>query len=196
MSGEHFHSKENGKEEVAIAKENLRKRARETRDNPHLVIGEETSSLLEAANSPLPSQHALKLMYKRQRTGAPIPHSFEDLELNASDIKTLPDKNFLFYDSGPEPERIVMFAIRENLDFLAMPIIWLADGTFKTVPLYLPSSNLFIVLLKVRIPLLIYTYFLVFTHCFPIRKPLPILKCGKLLTKLAQIPNLTFSLRF
>ena len=73
-------------------------------------------------------------MYKRQRTAPPIPHSVEDLELNASDIKTLSDKNFLFYDSGPELERIVMFATRENLDFLAMSSIWLADGTFKTVP--------------------------------------------------------------
>ena len=68
MSGEHFHSKENGKEEVAITKENLRKRARVTHDNPHIAIGEETSSLSEAAKSLLPSQHALKLMYKRQRT--------------------------------------------------------------------------------------------------------------------------------
>ncbi|KAI6648362.1 hypothetical protein LOD99_12171 [Oopsacas minuta] len=73
-------------------------------------------------------------MYKRQRIAAPIPHSVEDLELNASNIKTLSDKNFLFYDSGPEPERIVMFATRENLDFRTMSSIWLADGTFKTVP--------------------------------------------------------------
>ena len=72
MSGEHFHSKENCKEEVSIAKENLRKRARETHDNPHIAIGEETSSLSEAAKSLLPSQHALKLMYKRQRTAAHI----------------------------------------------------------------------------------------------------------------------------
>ena len=57
MSGEHFHSKENGKEEVAIAKENLRKRARESHDNPH-IIGEEMSSLSETAKSILPSQHA------------------------------------------------------------------------------------------------------------------------------------------
>ena len=134
MSGEHFHSKENGKEEVAIAKENLRKRARETHDNPHIAIGEETSSLSEAAKSLLPSQHALKLMYKRQRTAPPIPHSVEDLELNTSDIKTISDKYFLFYDSRPEPERIVMFATRENLDFLAMSSIWQADGTFETVP--------------------------------------------------------------
>ena len=75
-----------------------------------------------------------------------------------------------------------------------MSSIWLADGTFKTVPLYLPSSTLFFVLLEVRIPLLMDTYFLVFTHCFPIRKPLPTLKCGNLLTKLVQILNLTFSL--
>ena len=63
MSGEHFHSKENGKVEFAIAKENLRKRARKTYDNPHIVIGEETSSLSEAAKSLLPSQHALKHYY-------------------------------------------------------------------------------------------------------------------------------------
>ena len=72
MSGEHLHSKENSKEEVAIAKENLRKRTRETHDNPHIAIGEETSSLSEAAKSLLPSQHAPKLMYKRQR----IDHQF------------------------------------------------------------------------------------------------------------------------
>ena len=43
--------------------------------------------------------------------------------VNASDIQTLSNKNFLFYDSGPDPERIVMFATRENLDFLAMSSI-------------------------------------------------------------------------
>ena len=72
MSGENLHSKENSKEDVAIAKENLRKRARETHDNPHIAIGEEMSSLSEAAKSLLPSQHAPKLMYKRQR----IAHQF------------------------------------------------------------------------------------------------------------------------
>ena len=81
-SGEHCHSKENGKEEVAIVKENLRKLARETHDNPHVVIGEEMSSLSDAGKSLLPSQNALKLMYKRQRTAPPIPQSVEDLVLN------------------------------------------------------------------------------------------------------------------
>ena len=192
MSGEHFHSKENGKEEVAIAKENLRKRARETHDNPHIAIGEETSSLSEAAKSLLPSQHALKLMYKRQRTAPPIPHSVEDLELNASDIQTLSNKNFLFYDSGPDPERIVMFATRENLDFLAMSSIWVADGTFKTVPTLFTQLYTIHCLAGGPNPfanghLLPCVYALL-----PNKKPLRTLKCGKLLTKLVQILNLTF----
>ena len=70
-------------------------------------------------------------MYKRQRSAPPIPQSVEDLELNASDIQTLSNKNFLFYDSGPDPVRIVMFATRGNLDFLAMSSIWLADGQWQ-----------------------------------------------------------------
>ena len=77
-SGEHSHPKEIGKEEVLITKENLRKRARETHDNPLIAIGEETSSLSDAGKSLLPSQNALKLMYERQRFAPPIPQTVED----------------------------------------------------------------------------------------------------------------------
>ena len=61
-------------------------------------------------------------------------HLLRELELNGSDIQTILNKTFLFYDSGPDPDRIVMFGTRENLDFLETSNIWLADGTFKTVP--------------------------------------------------------------
>ena len=61
-TGEHCHAKEYGKEEVALVKEKLRKRGRETNDIPHVALGELTSSLSETAKSSLPTQNALKMM--------------------------------------------------------------------------------------------------------------------------------------
>ena len=40
----------------------------------------------------------------------------------------------MFCDTGPGPNRIVLFATKENIEYLSMSSIWLADGTFKTVP--------------------------------------------------------------
>ena len=64
-SGEHSHPQEFGKEEVAVIKDIIRKRGRESNDNPHVAIGQIASSLSESAMYLLPTQHALKTMYKR-----------------------------------------------------------------------------------------------------------------------------------
>ncbi|KAI6656158.1 hypothetical protein LOD99_1491 [Oopsacas minuta] len=115
-------------------KDLLRKRRRKTNDNPHVAIGEMTSLLSESAKSLLPNQHVLKMMYKRQRVAPPNPVSFEELQLDAENIKIFSNRNFLFYDSGIGPDRIVIFATKGNIEFLTMLKIWLADGTFKSVP--------------------------------------------------------------
>ena len=39
-SGEHSHPQEFGKEEVAVIKDIIRKRGRESNDNPHVAIGQ------------------------------------------------------------------------------------------------------------------------------------------------------------
>ena len=117
-------------------KDLMRKRARETNDDPHVAKGETTSLLSDSAKSLLPNQHALKMMYKRQRIAPPNPVSLEELQLEAENIKTFSNRNFLFYDSGIGPDRIVIFATKENIEFLVMSKIWLADGTFKTVPTF------------------------------------------------------------
>lgn len=58
-------SGEHGKAEVAVVKDLLRMRRRETKDTPHVARGEVTSSLSESAKYLLPTQHAVKMMYKR-----------------------------------------------------------------------------------------------------------------------------------
>ena len=89
------HPKEYGKDEVALVKEKIRKRGRETNDNPHVPFGEITSSLSESAvfasNSTRP-----KMMYKRQLTAPPNPRSLEELQLNPDEIKTYSNKSFCF----------------------------------------------------------------------------------------------------
>ncbi|KAI6658244.1 FLYWCH zinc finger domain protein [Oopsacas minuta] len=87
-SREHSHQQEYGKDEVTAMKDLMRKRARETNDNPHVTIGEMTSLLSGSAKSLLPNQHALKMMYKRQRIAPPNPVYLEELQLDAENIKT------------------------------------------------------------------------------------------------------------
>ena len=107
----------------------------------HVVKREMTSLLSDSAKSLLPNQHALKMVYKRQRIAPPNPVSVEELQLYAENIKTLSNRNFLFYNSGIGPDRIVIFATRKNIEFLAMSKIWLADGTLKTVPTLFSQLN-------------------------------------------------------
>ena len=87
-SGEHSHPQEFGKEEVAVIKDIIRKRGRESNDNPYVAIGQLASSSSESAMYLLPTQHALKTMYKRQRTAPPNPGTLEELQLDTDKIKT------------------------------------------------------------------------------------------------------------
>ena len=91
-----------------------------------------------------------------------------------------------------------MFGTRENLDFLETSNIWLADGNkFKTVPaLFTQLYTIHCLYLEALIHLLMVTYFHAFTPCFPIRKAVHTLKCGKLLGKLDVISTLNQTISF
>ncbi|KAI6656251.1 hypothetical protein LOD99_11317 [Oopsacas minuta] len=117
-SGEHSHPQEYGKDEVTVMVDLMRKRGRETNDNPHVTIGEMISLLSESAKSLLPNQQALKMMHQRQRIAPPNPVSLEELQLDAENNKTFSNRNFLFYHSGIGPNRIVIFATKENIEIL------------------------------------------------------------------------------
>lgn len=44
------------------------------------------------------------------------------------------NKPFLFYDSGPHPDRIIIFVTLENLNLWKTSDEWFLDGTFKVCP--------------------------------------------------------------
>ena len=62
------------------------------------------------------------------------PTTLEELNLPPEYQQTAKEEQFLLYDSGPEPQRILIFGTQRNLDMLQASQCWLADGTFKTAP--------------------------------------------------------------
>ena len=49
-------------------------------------------------------------------------------------METLGGRDFLIHDSGPGKDKILIFGTEENKNILRIASIWMADGTFKTVP--------------------------------------------------------------
>lgn len=84
----------------------------------------------------LPKRSTLNQCLRRSRNKSrisnnlifpPIPH---DLTFDIPE----PFRDFVLYDSGSGDNRIILMGDLELLDGLARSDVWLADGTFKTVP--------------------------------------------------------------
>ena len=60
--------------------------------------------------------------------------SLEELIIPLEYRLTAKGDDFLLYDSGPGPQRILIFGTQMNLEMLNTSQIWLSDGTFKTAP--------------------------------------------------------------
>ena len=131
--GEHSHSVEIGKEEVFEFRAGVKRRARETNDNPHRVIAEVSGKLSDVAKTLLLSEKSLKKICHRARPAPVNPTSLCDLIMDGN-LQTLGGKRFLLYDFGPGLDRILMFGTEENKNILSYSTIWMADSTFKTVP--------------------------------------------------------------
>ena len=60
-----------------------------------------------------------------------IPREFQEYELNSS---TGQMEQFLRHDSGPGPDRLLIFTTQNNLRLLETSDHWFADGTFSISP--------------------------------------------------------------
>ena len=70
----------------------------------------------------------------RKEVAPAIPNCREDIILPTEFTVTETGDNFLMFDSGPIPNRILIFSTTSNINLLAMSQHWYADGTFKVVP--------------------------------------------------------------
>ena len=137
-NNEHLHGpveQEVGCRETKIG---IKRKAEETWDSSHSIVGESLLTVSEGTAAKLPKLNSLKRTIQRQRErvlAVPIqPTTLEELNLPPEYQQTAKEEQFLLYDSGPEPQRILIFGTQHNLDMLQASQCWLADGTFKTAP--------------------------------------------------------------
>ena len=116
----------------------LKRKASETQDSSHHILGNSLITVSEGVSVKLPKLTSLKRTIQRQRErelAAPVqPLSLEELIFPPDYQQTAKGEQFLIYDSGPESERILIFATQQNLEMLESSQYWLADGTFKISP--------------------------------------------------------------
>ena len=83
-----------GKDEIFLFRQGVKRRARETHDNPHNIIAEATSNLSETAKTLLPPEKSLKKLCHgaRPTPSSANPKSLCDLQIDEN-FSTLGGKN-------------------------------------------------------------------------------------------------------
>ena len=136
-TNEHLHEPDEQAVTCQDVKNCVKRKASETQDSSHFIVGD---SLLisEGVSVKLPKLNSLKRTIQRQREqvlAAPAQSlTLEELILPPEYQQTAKGENFLFHDSGPGPEKILIFGTQRNIDMLVLSQYWLVDGTFKTAP--------------------------------------------------------------
>ena len=135
---EHLHGPDEQKISCYETKTGIKRKAVVTHDRSHRIVGESLLTVSEGTAAKLPKLDSLKRTIQRQRQrvlAAPIqPLSLVELEIPMEYRSTAKGEMFLLYDSGPDPERILIFGTCQNIEMLKCSQHWLADGTFKTAP--------------------------------------------------------------
>ena len=121
--------------EAKIAVTQIRQRAANSRDPPHLLVQQAQATLSNEALAEMPQYNSLQRNVQRKRkiNGDPIanPRNIEEIAIPNSLRQTLRGDNFLLYDSGVEDaDRFLIFGTQKNLDILAEYSNWFADRTF------------------------------------------------------------------
>ena len=138
-TNEHLHAPDEKAVSCCVVKENIKRKAMDSQDSSHHIVGECLQTVSEGTSAMLPKLDSLKRSIQRQRVrslAAPVqPVSLEQLALPDMYKRTSKDEQFLLYNSGQETQRILIFSTHQNLEMLQLSRVWLADGTFKTAPL-------------------------------------------------------------
>ena len=112
-TNEHLHAPDEQVVSSYETKVGIKRKARETQDSSHHIVGESLETVSEGTATKLPKLDSLKRTIQRQRVhqlAAPAqPTSLEQLVLPAAYQQTAKGEQFLLYDSGPETQRILIF---------------------------------------------------------------------------------------
>ena len=137
-TNEHTHGPDQQLITCLETKVGIKRKAQETQDSTHCIIGEHLISVCEGTAAKLPKIESLKRTIRRQRqvtnSVLPQPSNLEHLEIPEVYKRTSKGDVFLLFDSGPELLRILIFGTHQNIGMLEDSQFWLADGTFRTAP--------------------------------------------------------------
>ena len=137
-TGEHLHDPDEQQISSLTLKAGVKRRARDTNDTTHYIIGDSLETETESNVIKLPRLDSLERNVRRERqtmNAAPVqPESLHDLVIPTEYQITAKGDNFLLYDSGLGIQRIIIFGTKCNVEMLNASQIWLADGTYKTAP--------------------------------------------------------------
>ncbi|KAI6658285.1 hypothetical protein LOD99_15554 [Oopsacas minuta] len=148
-TNEHLHAPDVQATACCEIKAGIKRKARDTQDSSHQIIGEGMLTASEGTAAKLPKLDSLKRTIQRQRASvlsAPVqPTALAELVLPAEYQRTAKGEQFLLYDSGEDDaHRFLIFGTQRNLGMLQQSKIWLADGPSRR---RLPSSPSLFVLL-------------------------------------------------
>jgi hypothetical protein len=123
--------------EVRSTMTSVRHAAINSNETPTTIIDTNIQQMSATAQGALPVLGNIKRGIRAIRSAGGgslvIPHRREDINLPPSFQKTASGDDFLFFDSGADSSRILIFTT-QNLEFLKSADTWLADGTFKVAP--------------------------------------------------------------
>ena len=135
---EHNHLPE--PEKIAAKKilNNIKERATCTMEKPRQIVVQSCKDHLTdevAVSLPKPDAVRQTISYNRKKTlGITKTNPFNRQDILLPEITTDKGELFLFFDSGMEEDRIIVFATTRNLDQMRDYHDWQLDGTFKVCP--------------------------------------------------------------
>lgn len=128
---EHCHGSSAAHVEAAVIKTSIKRRCEETMESTATIINHCASGISLGAKAALPNHTAMKKMIRRKRNqidlAPPTPVSREELVIpekykvyaSANNV----EEQFLLSDSGPDPNRILIFGRKQNLKVSITTII-------------------------------------------------------------------------
>lgn len=140
---QHSHESSSANIEVQKVVTKIKRRAEATIESTVQVINECTADIPHGAEGVLPQFSALSKLVRRKRikvAAAPAnPTDLQSLvipqEYTIYEPQPGIQEQFLLADSGPSPNRILIFGRKGNVtDILHRSRNWYADGTFKIAP--------------------------------------------------------------
>lgn len=105
---------------------------------PKRILSEALAEINEYALAKLPSLSSLSKKIHRKRDQHEAfpkkPTSMADFIILPPFLESLNSERFLQFDSGPAPNRVLIFFTQSNLELLESTEHWMVDGTFKSAP--------------------------------------------------------------